>query len=139
MPGSVGSEYTAEMTFSRVLAWTALSIASLSPAALAQSRDRMAAGFEDITAAKLRADLFFLSSDAMEGRMSLERGDDVAIRWIVSEYAKAGLNPLVGDSYLQPVPLIEYKMDRARTVLTLRTRGTVHEFRKSRLHRILSQ
>jgi hypothetical protein len=124
-----GPEYTAEMTFFRVLAWSALSFAALSAAALAQSRDRLAAGFEDITAAKLRADLFFLSSDALEGRMSLERGDDVAIQWIASEYAKAGLKPLVGDSYLQPVPLIEYKMDRARTVLTLRTRGTVHEFR----------
>src|SRR4051812_43008913 len=70
--GCAGSEYTAEMTFSGVLAWTALSLAALSPAALAQSRDRLAVGLEDITAAKLRAHLFFLSSDAMEGRMSLE-------------------------------------------------------------------
>src|SRR5579859_5220341 len=111
------------MKSSRVLTWTVLSCVFFSSAALAQSRDRIAAGLEDITAAKLRADLFFLSSDAMEGRMSLERGDDVAIQWIASEFAKAGLKPLVGDSYLQPVPLIEYKMDRARTTLTIRSRS----------------
>jgi hypothetical protein len=117
------------MEFSRVLVWLALGLTALCPAASAQDRERIAAGFDDITAGKMRADLFFLASDAMQGRMSLERGDDVAIQWIVSEFTKAGLKPLVGDSYLQPVPLIEYKMDRARTGLTIRTQGTVREFR----------
>jgi CheY-like chemotaxis protein len=118
------------MTFSRVLSWTAFTLAALSPAALAQSRD-IAAGFEDITAAKLRADLFFLSSDAMEGRMSLQRGDEVAIQWIASEYAKAGLKPLVGDSYLQPVPRNGYKVLEATDgndaiQIMNRYEGTVH-------------
>ena len=35
--------------------------------ALAQTRDRIAIGFDDIQAAKIRADLTFLASDAMEG------------------------------------------------------------------------
>src|SRR5437879_1147255 len=95
----------------------------------AQNRERISTGFDDIQAAKLRADLTFLASDAMEGRMSLARGSEVAIQWIASEFAKAGLKPASGNSYLQPVPLIEYKMDRDRTALTIRSRGASKEFR----------
>ncbi len=101
----------------------------LATSGYAQNKERIATGFEDITAAKLRADLTFLASDAMEGRMSLERGSEVAIQWIAAEFTKAGLKPLVGDSYLQPVPLVEYKMDRGRTTLTVRNRGTAQEFK----------
>lgn len=97
--------------------------------AAAQTRDRIATGFDDIQAAKIRADLTFLASDAMEGRMSLDRGSEVAIQWIASEFAKAGLKPLAGNTYLQPVPLVEYKMDRAKTTLTLRAAGATKEFK----------
>lgn len=107
---------------------TALFLLTIAPLAPAQTRDRFAAGFSDIQAAKLRADLTFLASDALEGRMSLARGSEVAIQWIASEFAKAGLKPLAGDSYLQPVPLVEYKMDRTRTVLTLHTPAGARAF-----------
>src|SRR5207248_11505345 len=39
------------------------------------------------------------------------------------------LKPAVGNSYLQPVPLIEYKMDRTQTALTIRNRGASKEFK----------
>ena len=106
-----------------------LAIPLVALALQAQNKERISAGFDDITAAKLRADLTFLSSDAMEGRMSLERGNEAAIQWIVSEFTKAGLKPAVGDSFLQPVPLIDYKMDREQTRLTVRSRGTSKDFR----------
>ncbi len=51
--------------------------------------------------------------------MSLERGSEVAIQWIAAEFAKAGLKPAYGDSFLQPVPLVEYKMDRENTFLKI--------------------
>jgi len=85
----------------------------------AQLPARLQTGYDTIQPAKLKADLTFLSSDALEGRRSLERGSDVAIQWIASEFAKAGLKPIVGDSYLQPVPLIEYTADRNLTTLVL--------------------
>jgi len=56
--------------------------------------------------------------------MSLERGSEVAIQWIASEFSKAGLKPAFGDGFLQPVPLVEYKMDRENTSLKLRMHGT---------------
>ena len=60
----------------------------------AQTRARLEPGLESIKASNLRADLTFLASDALEGRMSLERGSEVAIQWIAAEFTKAGLKPL---------------------------------------------
>jgi hypothetical protein len=85
-----------------------------------QTKARIAEGFDSIQVARLKADVTFLSCDALEGRRSLERGSEVAIQWIASEFAKAGLKPLVGASYLQPVPLIEFTADRALTTLAVR-------------------
>jgi hypothetical protein len=89
----------------------------------AQPPTRLQTGYGSIQPGHLKADLTFLSSDALEGRMSLQHGSDIAIQWIVSEFAKAGLKPLVDNSYLQPVPLIEYSPDRTLTSLTLARDG----------------
>jgi len=89
---------------------------------------RLAAGFNAIRAAHLRADLTFLASDALEGRMSLQRGSEVAIQFIAAEYAKAGLKPVSGDSYLQEMTLIEYRPDPREMRLTLRRGGTEQQY-----------
>lgn len=88
------------------------------PAAQAPGHDR-------IREADLRADLTFLASDALLGRMSLQPGDDASVEWIAAEFAKAGIKPAATDakgapSYLQPVPLIEYRPNPAANALTLR-------------------
>src|SRR5215471_15991338 len=93
----------------------------IAAAACAQgpTRSRIATGLDSIDPVRLRADLVFLSSDALAGRRSLERGSEVAIQWIASECAKNGLKPLVGDSYLQPVPIVEYTVNREETWMVL--------------------
>ncbi len=96
---------------------------------LAQPPARLAPGYDSLEPTRLRADLTFVSSDALDGRRSLERGSEVAIQWIASEFAKAGLKPLVGDSYLQPVPLIEFTADRNLTTLTIFRDGRSEIFR----------
>jgi hypothetical protein len=101
----------------------------LAAAALsAQPSTRLQTGYDSIQPAHLKADLTFLSSDALEGRLSLQRGSEVAIQWIASEFAKAGLKPLAGDSYLQTVPIIEFSADRALTSLTLTRDGRSEVF-----------
>ena len=80
-------------------------------------------GLSRIRVEDLRADLTFLASDALEGRRSLDRGSEVAIQFLAAEFAKAGIKPAYGDSYLQPVPLIEYRMDRDLTSLTIERDG----------------
>lgn len=82
-------------------------------------------GFDQIREADLRADLTFLASDALLGRMSLQPGDDAAVQWIAAEFAKAGLQPGATDakgapSWYQIVPLVEYRPNPAANGLTLR-------------------
>ncbi|RRA49891.1 peptidase M28 [Acidipila sp. EB88] len=88
---------------------------------------RELAGFRNLQQDALRTDLTFISSDAMAGRLSLQPGDDAAIAWIADAFRKAGLEPAARDaggrpSFLQPVPLVEYRPDRAASTITL-TRG----------------
>jgi hypothetical protein len=89
----------------------------------------LAAGYKTITETDLRADLAFLSSDALQGRMSLQPGDDAAIQWIASEFAKTGLQPTVNGTYLQPVPLIEYRPDRSQSYIALKRGGVDQQWK----------
>ena len=106
-----------------------LLVLAFTAAALAQTpRAQLETGLDSITASNLRADLTFFSSDALEGRMSLERGSEVAIQWIADEFAKSGLQPAAGDSFLQAVPLVEYKMDREASFLKILVHGNQQTF-----------
>lgn len=89
----------------------------------------LAVGFDAIREAPLRADLTFLASDATQGRLSLQPGDDTAIQWVASEFAKAGLAPASGGSYLQAVDLIEYRPDRQRSYLTATRKGETQQWK----------
>jgi Zn-dependent M28 family amino/carboxypeptidase len=122
----------------RKAAWgAALVVLALSGTAQAQSAKpapvpaAQAPGFDRIREADLRADLTFIASDALQGRMSLQPGDDAAVQWIAAEFAKAGLQPAATDakgapSFLQSVPLIEYRSNPAANALTLRV-GTTEQ------------
>ncbi len=95
----------------------------LSAAAFAQLAPvpkSLAPGYRRIQEDLLKADLGFLASDALRGRMSLEQGDQAAIEWVAAEFAKAGLKPANGASYLQPVPLLEYSPDRRGSFVTVK-------------------
>lgn len=90
----------------------------------AQTRTRWGVGLDQIKSSYLKADLTFLASDALEGRLSLTRGNEAAILWIASEFGKAGLKPLgENGTYLQRVPLIEYRVDRSETRLVVERGG----------------
>jgi len=89
---------------------------------------QVSVGFAQISETNLRANLAFLSSDALLGRMSLQPGDDSAVQWIASEFAKAGLDPAAVDanaekSFFQAVPLIEYHPDRKASFVALERGG----------------
>jgi hypothetical protein len=88
----------------------------------------LAPGYNSIRAADLRANLTFLASDALEGRLSLTRGSEIAIEWIRAEFAKAGLKPVAGGSYLQPVPLWDYWTDRQHGFVLVQQGGKQYEY-----------
>lgn len=89
---------------------------------------RLQTGFNAIREDDLRANLTFIAGNGLEGRMSLSPGDDAAAEWVASEFAKAGLEPIATDasgkpSFLEPVPLIEYKPDPSATLLSFSRSG----------------
>ncbi len=85
-------------------------------------------GYEAIRAGDLRADLTFLASDSLEGRLLLARGSEVAIQWIASEFAKAGLKPAANGTYLQPVELWDYRPNRQAGFLKVEQNGSDQTF-----------
>ena len=108
--------------------------ASVSATAFAATPSVEQPGLAQIREADLRADIGFLASDALDGRLSLQPGDDVAVQWIASEFAKAGLKPAATDaqgkpSYLQAVPLVEYRPDVQATRLALKRAGKSVEWK----------
>ena len=92
-------------------------------------------GFERLHELDLKADLYFLSSDALQGRMSLLAGDEAAAQWVASEFAKAGLEPIAHDeaghpTYLQTVPLIEYRGDTGASFVKLKRGDQTFQWRR---------
>ena len=108
-------------------------MAGLTVGALLQAQQAVptgvATGFNSIREDALRADLTFLASDALQGRMSLQNGDDVAIQWTASEFAKAGLKAAANGRFLQPVELIEYRGDRTQSYVALQRNGSEKQWK----------
>ncbi|HZT03523.1 MAG TPA: M28 family peptidase [Steroidobacteraceae bacterium] len=66
-----------------------------------------AAAAESFSLQHLRRDTRILSSDAFEGRAPLTPGEDKTVSYIVHAMKQIGLEPGVGNSYLQPVPMVQ--------------------------------
>jgi hypothetical protein len=63
----------------------------------------------DVSLAALGAHLDFLADDALEGRDTATRGHEIAALYAASQFRQAGLAPGRGDSFLQPVDLLEMR------------------------------
>jgi len=65
-----------------------------------------APAIDSIRQADMQADLYFLASDAMNGRAAASRDVAVTTEFIKSRFQRLGLNPAgLGDSYFQPFNL----------------------------------
>ncbi len=67
-------------------------------------------------------DLKTLSSDDFEGRAPGSRGERLTVDYLVDQFSEAGLAPGYGDSYLQPVPMVELT-NQARSALVIERDG----------------
>jgi len=81
-------------------------------------------GIDRIQTSDLGRDLTYLSSDALQGRLSLTPGSETAIHWIEAEFRKAGLK-----ISLQPVPLWEFRPNHKAGFLKIRQAGKEEVFR----------
>src|SRR3981081_1615241 len=72
----------------------------------------------------IRADMRFLSDDALEGRGTGSRGYDIAAKFMASQFESLGLQP-AGDkgSYFQSVPLRSMKPNETKTTFVLTRSG----------------
>lgn len=66
-----------------------------------------------------------ISSDEFLGRKPTTKGEEVTIAYLIDEYKKLGLLPLNGDSYLQPVPIVEISSEYPKTLVIKGKNGNV--------------
>ena len=68
----------------------------------------------------IRANMSFLADDLLEGRGTATRGQEIAAKFIASQFEQMGLAP-AGDNgtYFQSVPFRSGRPDEAKTTLTL--------------------
>ena len=71
-------------------------------------------------------DMRILSSDEYEGRAPGSRGGRMTVDYLVDAFAEAGLAPGYGDSYLQPVPMVELT-NQERSSLVIEGQGETWE------------
>jgi hypothetical protein len=72
---------------------------------------------------RVRADLRYLTSEKLAGRVSLSPEADLAAHYIADEFRKAGLKAANGESYLQEFPLIAYRTDASSHTLLVTRQG----------------
>jgi hypothetical protein len=87
-------------------------------------QDKSVSPVETITAESIRHHVYFLASDALEGRSTGSKGYQIAAQYGESQYRAAGLKPVIkqGDqlSFLQPVPLVK-RTSKAEPKMTVKT------------------
>jgi hypothetical protein len=105
----------------RVTFFTAL--ASTSVLAAATVPNDLMPGWDALQQAEIKSDVSYLASDQLQGRLTFQKGDERAVKWIADEFKKIGLKPVVGDSYLQAVPLIEYVPNKKRSYLSFTSKA----------------
>jgi len=98
------------------------------PGAVAQESPALAAPArtvaDSLSRERMRAHLAFLADDLLEGRGTGQRGGELAVAYIATQFALAGLKPGgVAGSYLQPVPLMGIETKTSTTFAFLTPRG----------------
>ena len=84
---------------------------------------------ESITVAELRDHIFFLASDALEGRLIGEKGYDIAAAYAASQFAGAGIEQIFSDlenkaSFFQPVEMISGSLG-AGTIMSVQKGNSI--------------
>jgi len=64
---------------------------------------------DSLAAQRIRGHVEFLADDLIEGRGPGTRGFDLAALYVAEQFRTIGLQPAVGGSWYQPVPLVERK------------------------------
>lgn len=110
--------------FLHLLTWMTSSIA------MDTLPNHLLTGWNSIRIPILKKDIAYLTSDKLQGRLALEKGDELATEWIAEQFFKIGLQPGFGKHYLQPVSVIRFFPDNENTYLSLTANGKEQQWRK---------
>ena len=72
---------------------------------------------------RLMSNIIELSSDEYGGREPMSDGERLSLEFIESRFREMGLDPLFGDSYLQPVELVSIEVDPTTANMTFHMDG----------------
>jgi Zn-dependent M28 family amino/carboxypeptidase len=84
-------------------------LAAVSAAAATATAPAAGAARPTVLEAPLRAHLSFLADDLLEGRGTGQRGGELAVRYLETQAAAIGLQPVAGAGYRQKVELVGQK------------------------------
>src|SRR6185503_10699455 len=103
-------------------------VSMLLPGTLAaQSKAGRAPANDVITTAKMRADLEFLSGDALRGRLTDTPENAIALEWIKGRFQWLGLMPMgTNGSYFQPYNLSISSLGAGNDLAILNTGEVAH-------------
>ncbi len=76
-------------------------------------------GWNAISESHLKSEVTYLASNKLQGRLSMDAGDDKSVQWLVKQFADIGLKPASGHYYLQTVKLIQYIPDQENSYVML--------------------
>lgn len=86
---------------------------------------------DQVNKERMRADLEFLCSPPIEGRVSLSRGADAAAWFLAAEMRKIGLQPTVDGGFLQRFDVVPLRVDRERSSIHVVRNGAEQAFAAS--------
>src|SRR5262245_38815281 len=109
----------------------ALVVSLLVGIATASAQQARAPQIESITQEQLRADLFFLASDSMQGRLTDTPTNMMAGEWVLSRFERLGLRPAGNVEFEHRYSLMTASLadGNAMQVGTLSTGGTRADLR----------
>jgi len=128
-----GDSNICDTRFKRPGIWGVIILAVLITACGVGPENAQTSAADSISIPELRDHMYFLASDALEGRMPGETGYDVAAEYCASQFRQAGLVPICLDedgnkTYLQQVDIIE-KLKREDSELRIETKENLQSLR----------
>ena len=86
---------------------------------------------DQVNKERMQADLEFLCSPPIEGRVSLSRGADAAAWFLAAEMRKIGLQPTVDGGFLQRFDVVPLRVDREQSSIHVVRNGAEQAFAAS--------
>lgn len=94
----------------------------------AEPMDNTDSAIQKLDKAGLLERIGTLASDEFGGRAPMSEGERLTLNYLESQFKEMGLEPMFGDSYRQPVPLVSIEADPDMALSIPDLEGNVHSY-----------